>query len=69
MRRSPDGNAEKAKTAYAFQLRDDDDKVYFVGVSTNNDSEAAFRPLCVIGYEYGCTSIWYKNEEGAWEML
>ena len=69
LRRSPDWNASAAKTAYAFQLRDDDDEVYFEGVSTDCDSEAAFEPLSGIGYEYGCTSIWYRNPDGINEML
>lgn len=69
LRRSADWDADKARTTFEFQLRDDDDEVYFEGVSTDCDSEDAFEPLDGIGQEYGCTTIWYKDAKGAWEVL
>lgn len=55
--------------AFPFQLRDDDDNLYFEGASTDNDSEAAFEPLDEFGVAYGCTNILYRNEKGVWEVL
>lgn len=42
-----------------FRLCDDDNEIYFYGVS---DSEN-FYPLDAIGSAYGCTYIEYRNEE------
>ena len=69
LRRSPDWKAHAKKTTHAFQLRDAGDEVYFEGVSTDCVSDDAFEPLEGLGHEYGCTSIWYKNADGVWEML
>lgn len=69
LRRSGDWNDDKLTTAFSFQLRDDDDEPYFEGVSTDCSSEEAFAPLDDFGAAYGCTSIWYQNERGAWEQL
>ena len=69
LRTSRDWDEGKAGTTYPFQLRDDDDEPYFEGVSTDCDSETAFEPLDCVGTEYGCTTIWYKDASGGWELL
>lgn len=60
---------ETRQTTFPFQLRDDDGEVYFEGVSMDSTSEAAFAPLDDFGAAYGCTSIWYQDGHGDWEVL
>ncbi len=50
---------------YRFRLLDDDDEVYFEGLSSDSSSFAA---LDLFGGSYGCTSIEYL-ETGKWEPL
>ncbi len=55
---------------YKFKLYDDDRVLYFEGVSTSCDDEAAFEPLDYYMADAGCTSIVYYNEKTAkWEEL
>ncbi len=53
------------KLVYKFRVLDDDDEVYFVGLSSSNSS---FAPLDDIGGAYGCTAIQYL-ENGKWTFL
>lgn len=57
------GNIEKCK--YKFRLLDDDDEVYFVGLS---GSSSSFDPMDGFGSAFGCTDIQYF-ENGKWESL
>lgn len=55
---------------YEFRLLDDDGLVYAYGLSTENDTEDAFRPLDRYQADYGVTEIQYKDPvTGAWETL
>jgi len=57
------GNEEKCK--FQFRLLDDDEEVYFLGLSGNSSS---FEPLDYFGNGFGCTDIQYF-ENGKWESL
>lgn len=57
------GNVEKCK--FKFRLLDDDEEVYFEGLSGNSSS---FSPLDGFGVAFGCTDIQYF-ENGKWESL
>lgn len=59
----------KAKCTKEFRVCDDDDDVYFWGLSTTDDDERAFEPLDIVGVNYGCTYIEYKDADGIWEIL
>ncbi len=52
---------------HKFRLLDDDDEVYFEGLSSDDSS---FFALDAVGLAYGCTSIeyWNKNTK-KWEVL
>lgn len=53
-----------------FQIRDDDDEKYYNGRYIGPDDETMFAPLWDFGApNSGATSIFYKNEEGKWELL
>jgi len=53
-----------------FRLKDDDGEVYFLGFFSGDwESEDGFGPLDNFGAGWGCTSIEYRNERGAWEVL
>ncbi len=55
------------KMIHHFRVKDDDGTTYFWGVSSNPES---FAPLDLVGVDYGCTSIEYKNPEtGKYETL
>jgi len=61
-------NAEK------FIMKDDDGESYYHGyyLTINEDEceDCGFEPLDDFGEpNAGCTSIWYKNQEGEWSML
>ena len=47
---------------HRWQLRDDDNNVYFKGRATDVDT---LEILDVLGDEYGCTSLWYWSKEDA----
>ena len=53
---------------FTFQLKDDDDNIYFIGRSSDASSEEAFEPLDWAMLNYGCTSIEYLVG-GKWEVL
>lgn len=59
----------KDKPKYQFRLYDDDNNLYFSGISTDRDSEAAFEPLDHCMGAYGCTEIQYLQDDGDWETL
>lgn len=50
---------------HKFRLYDDDDELYFEGLSTSSSS---FQPLDITGTQYGCTIIKYF-ENGKWSYL
>ena len=53
------GNPGKPTTCiHKFQLLDDDDILYFEGLSSNDSS---FAPLDLFGNGYGCTDLKYYN--------
>ena len=55
---------------YRFRLLDSDGEIYAYGISTDNNTEAAFAPLDRYEYDYGCTEIQYKNPvTGVYETL
>jgi hypothetical protein len=57
----------KVKKWTPFRLYDDDDNLYYEGVSSNSSS---FRPLDEFGEGYaGCTMIRYLSGGGVWEDL
>lgn len=72
---SADWNEKKSKQLAAkgkmfkFRMGDGDEKIYYYGISTDCDSEAAFDPLDDFGAASGCTYIEYQNKEGLWELL
>lgn len=52
---------------HRFRVCDDDGVTYFWGISSNDSS---FAPLDMVGVDYGCTYIEYKNPvTGKYEML
>jgi len=57
------GNKDKCK--HKFRLLDDDEEIYFEGLSGNSSS---FDPLDEFGSGFGCTDIQYF-ENGKWESL
>ena len=65
-------NYDEAKASllkHRFRLLDDDDEIYYEGVSDENDSQKAFAPLDNFGRGYaGCTKIEYFAN-GAWRTL
>ncbi len=57
----------KPKMIHKFRVRDDDGVTYFWGVCSNPSS---FAPLDIVGADYGCTEIQYKNPTtGKYETL
>lgn len=61
--------AKAASLVYRFRMYDDDDILYYEGLSDNCDSERAFGPLDNFGKpNAGCTSIFYLRGE-KWEEL
>lgn len=56
-------------TSYKFRLLDDDDEIYFSGLSTSCDDDDAFLPLDWAKNRYGCTYIQYLQPNGIWETL
>ena len=56
---------EKAYPHY-FELRDDDNELYFRGYSA---SDSSFAPLDSVGESYGCTTIRYRGNNGRMETL
>jgi hypothetical protein len=60
-----------SELSFPFRMFDDDDNLYYEGLSDDNDSEEAFAPLDDFGMgNAGCTSIQYKNlKSGLWETL
>ena len=65
-------NYDEAKAAllkHRFRLLDDDDEVYYEGLSDDCDSQRAFAPLDDFGKGYaGCTEIHYFTD-GMWRQL
>lgn len=57
------------KYKYAFRLFDDDGELYFSGLATTRDDEAAFEPLDATMGSYGCTEIQYRQDDDTWETL
>lgn len=57
------------KYKYAFRLYDDDNNLYFSGLATSRDDEAAFGPLDFAEGAYGCTEIQYRQDNASWETL
>lgn len=53
------------KMTHFFRCLDDDGEVYFHGVC----SSESFLPLDLVGEQYGCTTIQYRNENGEYETL
>lgn len=52
---------------HKFRVKDDDGVTYFWGVCSDPNS---FAPLDIVGAEYGCTTIEYKNPDtGRYEPL
>jgi len=55
---------------YSFRMLDGDDIVYYYGISTDNNTQAAFEPLDDFGMpNAGCTDIQYQNDLDEWESL
>ena len=50
---------------HKFRLLDDDEEVYFIGLSSDSSS---FDPIDEFGIAFGCTDIQYY-ENGKWESL
>lgn len=58
---------EAGKCRNQFKMYDDDDELYFEGLSGNGSS---FDPIDDFGVGFGCTYIKYKNiDTGKWEVL
>lgn len=56
--------------ALEFRMCDDDGELYYTGKYLGPDDETLFAPLDDFGTpNAGCTSIHYKNAQGAWEQL
>ena len=49
-----------------FELRDDDNELYFRGYST---CDSSFAPLDEVGESYGCTTIRYRHNTGEMKTL
>lgn len=61
---------QSSKHGKKFQIRDDDNEKYYNGRYIGPDDETMFAPLWDFGApNSGATSIFYKNEEGKWELL
>jgi len=55
-----------SKMLIQFRLLDDDDNIYFQGITNDTD----FAPLDDFGVAFGCTSLHYKLlDSNVWEVL
>ena len=53
-----------------FRMLDDDGELYYVGRIILDDNTSGFEPLDDFGMpNAGCTSIEYREKNGAWVML
>jgi len=61
----------EAEMPFRFRMLDDDDELYYIGYSSDNETINAFDALDDFGIpNAGCTEIQYFNQNnGQWEVL